>query len=211
MARNRLASARRARSETRGSSSRARSRGIERADQQQQDDGDDEIDRRPGDGDGEFLRRLFRQRLQAGDAADRQQRHFRRLNAVAARDEDVAELMQHDADEQQDDEDRLSRAAAGPPCCHALKPIQASSSRKVTWIFTAVPPKRPIVRDQRIAHASRVCAVAVRRSVAPTLCSGRGIIAHRPRRRGPASTARPTKSARERLTASSSSTWRKSA
>jgi len=32
--------------------------GIERADQQQQDDGDDEIDRRPGDGDGEFLRRL---------------------------------------------------------------------------------------------------------------------------------------------------------
>ena len=79
--------------------------GIERADQQQQDEGDDEIDRRPGDGDGEFLRRLLRQRLHAGDAADRQQRDFRRLNAVAARDENVAEFVQHDADEDEDDED----------------------------------------------------------------------------------------------------------
>ena len=106
IARNRLASARRARSDTLRVVEPLQVGGIERADDQQQRRRDDEIDRRPGDRDGEFLRRIVRQRLQAGDAADRQQRHLRRLNAVAARDEDVAELVQHDADKQQDDEDQ---------------------------------------------------------------------------------------------------------
>ena len=96
--------------------------GIELADEQQQNDCDDEIDRRPGDGDGEFLRRLLRQCLHAGDAADRQQRDFRRLNAVAARDENVAELVQHDADENEDDEDEAvarRRRPALPPGAEA--------------------------------------------------------------------------------------------
>ncbi len=48
----------------------------------------------------------------------------------------------------------LSRAAATPCWRQALKPIHASRSRKVTWIFTAVSPKRPMVSDQRIAGSS---------------------------------------------------------
>ena len=44
----------------------------------------------------------------------------------------------------------LSSAAAGPPLDQALKAIQARNRMKVIWILTAVPPKLPMVIDQRI-------------------------------------------------------------
>ena len=106
---------------------------MKRADEGDEDKPDDDIDRRPGDRDGELLRRPARQPLHTGDAADRQQRDFRRLDAEAARRQDMAEFMQHDADEHEHDEDDRCRAPPpAPPCHQALKPIQASSSRKVT-------------------------------------------------------------------------------
>src|SRR5208282_2872100 len=45
----------------------------------------------------------------------------------------------------------LSSAALKPPRPQALKAIQARNRRKVIWILTAVPPKRPTVMDQGIA------------------------------------------------------------
>ena len=44
----------------------------------------------------------------------------------------------------------LSSAALGPPRAKALAAIQTRNSRKVIWILTAVPPKRPTVIDQGI-------------------------------------------------------------
>jgi hypothetical protein len=44
----------------------------------------------------------------------------------------------------------LSSAAGGPPLDQALKAIQARNRMKVMWILTAVPPKLPMVIDQRI-------------------------------------------------------------
>src|SRR6516162_8871615 len=44
----------------------------------------------------------------------------------------------------------LSSAAPAPPRPQALNAIQASSRRKVIWILTSVPPKRPTVMDQSI-------------------------------------------------------------
>ena len=87
--------------------------GAERGDQRKRDD---EVDGRPGEGDHELLPRVGRQALEAGDAADRQQRHLLRLNAVAPRRQDVAELVQDDAGEEEDDEERAvdRRAGAAP-------------------------------------------------------------------------------------------------
>ena len=170
--------------------------GIERADEQQQDEGDDEIDRRSGDGDGEFLRRLLRHRLQAGDAADRQQRDFRRLNAVAARDEDVAELVQHDADEDEDDEDeavaRRRRSALLPGA--EADPGEQQQEGDVNLHRRAAEA----ANRQGPAHRGRLARLRRGRStpVAPTLRSNPRIIAHRSSG-GAASRARPGKSARE--------------
>ncbi len=163
--------------------------GVERADQQQQDDGDDEIDRRPGDGDGEFLRRLVRHRLQAGDAADRQQRDFRRLNAVAARDENVAELVQHDADEQEDDEDeavaRRRRAALLPGAEADPGEQQQEGDVNLHRRAAEAANRQGPAHRRRLARWRR----GSRRSLAPTLRGGPGIIAHRlkPRRLNPRS------------------------
>ncbi len=67
------------------------------AEKQDQDDSDHDIHRRAGQRDQEFLARLFRHPLQPGDAADRQKRDIRRLDAVAAGSQHVAELMRHHA------------------------------------------------------------------------------------------------------------------
>ncbi len=63
---------------------------------QQQRDGD--IDQRSGDGDQEFLARLFRNALELRDAADRQQRDVGRRHAEITGGEDVAELVQQHAE-----------------------------------------------------------------------------------------------------------------
>ncbi len=44
----------------------------------------------------------------------------------------------------------LSSAAVGPPLLQALKAIQARNRMKLIWILTSVPPKLPMVIDQRI-------------------------------------------------------------
>ena len=79
--------------------------GIElRAEDEDQDRGDDHVDQRPGDGDDDLLRRILGDARQAGEAADRQQRDVGRGDAVAPRGDRVAELVQHDAGEHRDDE-----------------------------------------------------------------------------------------------------------
>ena len=55
----------------------------------------------PGDGDEEFLARLFRDALEPRHAADRQQYHVGRPHAEGARGEDVAEFVQQHAQEQE--------------------------------------------------------------------------------------------------------------
>jgi hypothetical protein len=66
---------------------------------QNQANGDDDIHHRAGDGDQQLLPGLVRHPVHIGDAADRQQRHFRRHNAELSRREDMPEFMQHDAGE----------------------------------------------------------------------------------------------------------------
>ena len=77
--------------------------------------GDGDVDQRAGDGDEEFLARLLRDALELRHAADRQQRHIGRRHAESARGEDVAELVQQHAEEQQHHEVTLSHAVAAPP------------------------------------------------------------------------------------------------
>ncbi len=52
----------------------------------------------------------------------------------------------------------LSSAAREPPRAQALKAIQARNRRKVIWTLTAVPPKRPTVRDQGMRHSRLIAA-----------------------------------------------------
>src|SRR5271166_940219 len=52
----------------------------------------------------------------------------------------------------------LSSAALGPPCAQALAAIQTRNRRKVIWILTAVPPKRPTVMDQGMSPFSHSAA-----------------------------------------------------
>ena len=85
-----------------------------RAERQRQREADDQIDGGPGERDDQLLARVGRQALQAGDAADRQERHFGRLDAVAAGGEDVAELVQHHAEEEEDDEHSAVERGAPP-------------------------------------------------------------------------------------------------
>ena len=77
-----------------------------RSRQRDEHKGDDDIDRRAGDGDEEFLVRFFRDALEPRHAADRQQGDVGRGDAECARSEYVAEFMRQHADEQQDDEDQ---------------------------------------------------------------------------------------------------------
>ena len=83
-----------------------------------QRDCDCHVHQRAGDGDQEFLIRRFRDALEAGHAADRQQRHVGGRHAESARREDVTEFMRHHAREQQDQKGkRLPRRfrTAGDP------------------------------------------------------------------------------------------------
>ena len=78
-----------------------------------QQNGDDDVHQRAGDGDEEFLPRLLRNALELGDAADRQQRHIRRRHAEGAGGEDVAELVQQHAQEQQHHESETVPGGGG--------------------------------------------------------------------------------------------------
>ncbi len=80
--------------------------GLERAQHRDKYEADEEIDRGPGQRDDQLLARIGRQARHAGDAANRQQRHLGRLDAVAAGGEDVAELVQNHAGEDENDEQR---------------------------------------------------------------------------------------------------------
>ncbi len=53
-----------------------------------------------------------------------------------------------------------SSAELQPLRAKALKAIQARNRRKVMWILTAVPPKRPTVMDQGILF-SRVAGATL--------------------------------------------------
>ncbi len=108
-----FAAASRASSETFGSSSCDSSSGPISTQQQDQHGADHEVHGRPRDRDQEFLHRLRRQPLQARDAADRQQRHHRRLDAEPARHEDVAEFVQGHAEKEQQDEDQAAERGGG--------------------------------------------------------------------------------------------------
>ena len=66
---------------------------------------DDHVDQWPGQRDDDLLAWLLGHALERGDATDRQHRHRRGGDAELTRRDDVAEFMQHDADEQDDDED----------------------------------------------------------------------------------------------------------
>jgi hypothetical protein len=91
---------------------------MERAGRDDQDEADDEIDHGPGQRDDELLPRIRRQSRHAGDAPDGQQRHLRRLDAIAPGGDDMTELVQHHAGEEEYDEeralDRRARAAPSP-------------------------------------------------------------------------------------------------
>ena len=58
------------------------------------------------EGHDELLARLLRHLLHAGDAAERPQRYIAGFHAVAPRREDMAELMQQHAEEEDHDEKR---------------------------------------------------------------------------------------------------------
>ena len=66
--------------------------------------GDRHVHQRAGDGDQEFLVRLFRDALEASDSADRQERDVGRRHAERSRREGVAKFMRHDAREQEHQE-----------------------------------------------------------------------------------------------------------
>ena len=180
MARNRLASARRARSDTRGSSSRASSAELNEPTSSSRTTAMTKLTAGPAMAMANSCDGLSADLLQAGDAADRQQRHFRRLNAVAARDENVTELVQHDADEQKDDEDEAVARSRWPALLPRGKadPREQQQESHVNLdrgAAEAADRQGPAHRQASLLHAA-----AVRRSVAPTLRSSRGTIAHRP-------------------------------
>ena len=87
-----------------------------RPDDKEEAERDRDIHRRAGERDDQLLARLFRHPLEPRDAADRQQRDVRRIDAEGLRRDGVAELVQQHAEEQQQDEEdalrRDRRAAA---------------------------------------------------------------------------------------------------
>ena len=76
---------------------------------------DDDVDGRAGEGHHQFLARLFGNALEAGDAADRPERHVGRADAVAAGGEDMAELVRQDAGKSRRMKSTPSMAASRPP------------------------------------------------------------------------------------------------
>ena len=67
------------------------------AEDEDQDERDDDVDGRAGEGHHQFLARPLGNALEAGDAADRPERHVGRADAVAAGGEDMPELVRQDA------------------------------------------------------------------------------------------------------------------
>ena len=63
---------------------------------------------------------------------------------------------------------------SSPPRAQALKAIQARNRRKVIWILTAVPPKRPTVMDQGMAPFSHTAGAIPDRFGRPLRRPGRG-------------------------------------
>jgi hypothetical protein len=61
--------------------------------------GDRDVHEGPGDGDNHFLDRLVRHALEAGDAAEGEQRDVGSANSVAPRREGVAEFVKQHAEE----------------------------------------------------------------------------------------------------------------
>ena len=78
--------------------------------EEDQHDGDDDVHRRAGERHHDLLAGLFRHALQPRQAADRQERDVRRLDAVAPRRQRMAEFVRHHAGEEREDEgDALDR------------------------------------------------------------------------------------------------------
>ena len=67
---------------------------------------DDHIHHRTGRGDGQFLGWFFRHPLQSRHPADGQQGDVRRVNAEGFCHQRVSELVQDNADEEEQDQDR---------------------------------------------------------------------------------------------------------
>ncbi len=82
---------------------------MERTDDNEKPDPDDEIDGRASERDRELLHRILGHARHAGHPADRQERHFRRLDAIATRNENMAEFVEHHAGEQQDQKEDAAR------------------------------------------------------------------------------------------------------
>ncbi len=81
-----------------------------RVQNEDQDRGDDDVHRRPGERDQDFLTRVLRHALEPREPADRQKRDVRRADAVAPRRQRMAELVRdHAGEERQDEEDAIDR------------------------------------------------------------------------------------------------------
>ena len=93
---------------------------------------DDQVHRRPGERDRELAQRRIGHAPEACDAADRQQGDVLRLDAEAARRQDVAELVRVTQMKMSTMNTTLSSAASGPLDCHAATAIQTRKIAKVT-------------------------------------------------------------------------------
>jgi hypothetical protein len=91
---------------------------MQGSERQHENEADDEIDRGASERNDELLPRVGRHALHAGHAPNRQQGHCGRADAVAAGRKDVAELVQHHAGEDEDDEEGAVERGA----CAALPP-----------------------------------------------------------------------------------------
>ena len=79
--------------------------GLDRSDDEEEKKGDDDVHHRSRDRDRKFLRRFLRHARHARHAPDGQQNHIRRLDPEAPRHEDVAEFVENDAGENENNEE----------------------------------------------------------------------------------------------------------
>ena len=93
--------------------------------------------------------------LEPRHAADGQQDHVRRAHPEAPRHRDVPELVEQDAEEEGDEEQRVAHGRGRAGRAQTPYAIQPSSRRKVTWTFTSVPAIRPIVYDHLMPGSFR--------------------------------------------------------
>ena len=71
--------------------------------------GNDDIDRRTGQRDDQFLPRFVRHAFQPRHATDGEERDIRRVDPVSAGGKGVAELVEDDADKEQDNEGKAGK------------------------------------------------------------------------------------------------------